>query len=142
VQRRERGWVGRRGYGRTPDSGHQRPGARAVRFATRPACCITPAACPPRSAASPCSRSSRSGPVRRPRRAALDFTYYRSGESSVDGGSNSDLQSNTRAKATLALPLSRRYSLKLYASHGVSVRVGGRHDTLGAALQVRWGGGL
>ena len=74
--------------------------------------------------------------------AALDFTYYRGGESSVDGGANDDLQSNTRAGATLALPLGRHHSLKLYASHGVSVRIGGRYDTFGAAWQVRWGGGL
>jgi len=72
---------------------------------------------------------------------ALDATYYRGGESSIDGTANHDLQSNTRAGATLALPLDRHNSLKLFASHGVSVRFGGRYNTIGAAWQVRWGGG-
>jgi hypothetical protein len=73
---------------------------------------------------------------------ALDFTYYRGGKSTVDGVTSDDLQSNTRVGATLALPLNRYNSLKLYGSKGASVRFGGRYDTIGAAWQVRWGGGL
>ncbi len=73
---------------------------------------------------------------------SLDFTYYRGGETSIDGVSNDDLQSNTRVGATIALPVNRYNSLKLYASRGVSVRFGGRYETYGVAWQVRWGGGL
>lgn len=73
---------------------------------------------------------------------ALDFTYYKGGESSIDGVSSHDLQSNTRVGATLALPVNRWNSLKLYASRGTSARAGGRYDTFGLAWQVRWGGGL
>ena len=73
---------------------------------------------------------------------ALDFTYYRGGESTIDGVTNDDTQRNTRVGATLALPLNRHNSIKLYGSKGTSVRFGGRYDTIGAAWQVRWGGGL
>jgi hypothetical protein len=73
---------------------------------------------------------------------ALDFTYYRGGQSTIDGEINDDMQSNTRVGATLALPLNRYNSIKLYGSKGTSVRFGGRYDTIGVAWQVRWGGGL
>ena len=42
----------------------------------------------------------------------------------------------------LALPLGRHYSIKLFGSTGTTSRLGGDFDTLGAALQYRWGGGL
>ena len=53
-----------------------------------------------------------------------------------------DSQESTRAGATLALPVNRYNSVKLYASTGVATRTGGDFDTIGAAWQVRWGGGL
>jgi hypothetical protein len=73
---------------------------------------------------------------------ALDGTYYLGGRTRVGGVRNDDLQSNTRVGATLSLPLSARYSLKLYASTGVSTRTGGDWDAFGVAWQVRWGAGL
>ncbi|MEX2208504.1 MAG: hypothetical protein WEF50_19975 [Myxococcota bacterium] len=88
-------------------------------------------------------RSSRWDPlIRGGLWGALDVTDYRGGKSTVDGVTSDDLQSNTRVGATLALPLNRYHSLKLYGSNGASVRFGGGYDTIGAAWQVRWGGGL
>jgi hypothetical protein len=73
---------------------------------------------------------------------AADATYYRGGLSTVDGVQGSDLQKNSRAGLTLALPVDRRNSIKLYASNGVSTRTGGDLATAGIAWQHRWGGGF
>jgi hypothetical protein len=40
------------------------------------------------------------------------------------------------------MPLTAYQSLKLYASTGVSERVGGDWDAIGLAWQLRWGAGL
>jgi hypothetical protein len=53
-----------------------------------------------------------------------------------------DNQSNSRMGLTVALPVSRYHSLKLYCSTGVSTRTGGDFDAVGIAWQVRWGDGL
>ena len=55
---------------------------------------------------------------------------------------NSDLQQNWRLGATLAFPVNRENSIKLYASSGVSSRTGNDYDLIGVAWQYRWGGGL
>ena len=60
----------------------------------------------------------------------------------IDGEGGDDLQSNSRVGATLAIPVNRYNSIKLFASRGVAVRFGGDYDTIGLAWQVRWGGGL
>jgi hypothetical protein len=73
---------------------------------------------------------------------ALDGTYYTGGRTTVDGVEGDDLQRNARVGATLALPVNRNNSVKLYASTGVSTRTGTDFDTVGAAWQYRWGGGL
>ena len=73
---------------------------------------------------------------------AVDGTYYTGGQTTVDGISNDDLLRNTRLGVTLALPVNRYNSVKLYASTGVATRTGGDYDLIGIAWQVRWGGGL
>jgi len=45
-------------------------------------------------------------------------------------------------RATLALPVDRHNSIKLYASSGVTMRTGTDFDIYGVAWQHRWGGGL
>lgn len=72
----------------------------------------------------------------------LDGTYYRGGRTRIDGVKGDDLQENTRVGATLALPVNRYNSVKLYASTGASTRTGSDFDTVGIAWQLRWGGGL
>jgi hypothetical protein len=73
---------------------------------------------------------------------SLDFTYYVGGRVSVNDQPGRNLQSNTRLGGTIALPVNPYNSIKLFGSTGVTARAGGRFDTLGAAWQVRWGGGL
>ncbi len=74
--------------------------------------------------------------------ASLDATYFVGGRTTVNGELNSDLQQNWRLGGTLAFPLDRDNSIKLYASSGVWARTGDSYDLVGIAWQFRWGGGL
>jgi hypothetical protein len=74
--------------------------------------------------------------------ASFDAIYYAGGRSSLDGTVLNDLQQNWRLGATLALPVSRYNSIKVYASDGVSARTGNNYKLFGIALQHRWGGGI
>jgi hypothetical protein len=69
---------------------------------------------------------------------ALDATYDYGGRTTVDGVRNSDLQGNSRAGATLALPVNRNNSVKLHASTGVTTRAGNDYDLAMAMWQYRW----
>jgi hypothetical protein len=73
--------------------------------------------------------------------AALDATYYTGGRTTIDGERGEEPQ-NLRLGATLAIPINRYNSVKLYASTGAVARVGGNFTTAGIAWQFRWGGGL
>lgn len=74
--------------------------------------------------------------------AALSGTYDHGGRTTVDGVYNDDKQDNSRAGLTLALPVNRYNSVKLYASTPIHTTVGGDFDLLGIIWQHRWGGGL
>jgi hypothetical protein len=73
---------------------------------------------------------------------SLDATYFTGGSTTIDGVAERDLQRNWRVGATLALPVNKRNSVKLYGSSGVSARTGNDYDLLGVAWQYRWGGGI
>jgi len=73
---------------------------------------------------------------------SVDATYFTGGRTTVNGVLNNDLQQNWRLGATLALPVDRLNSVKLYASSGVAARTGNNYDLIGIAWQCRWGGGL
>jgi hypothetical protein len=73
---------------------------------------------------------------------ALYATYYSGGRTTVDGIRSRDFKDNSRIGLTLALPVNRNNSVKLYANTGVSTRTGSDFDALGVAWQYRWGGGL
>lgn len=73
---------------------------------------------------------------------ALNTTYYTGGETTINGVKQDDRQRASRLGATMAIPVDRRNSIKLYASSGLSIRTGTDFDTLGIAWQYRWGGGL
>ena len=73
---------------------------------------------------------------------AVDGTYYTGGRTTVDGVEGNDLQKNTRLGVTVALPVHRYTSVKLYGSTGVSTRTGSDFDAVGILVQYRWGGGL
>lgn len=74
--------------------------------------------------------------------AALSGTYDYGGRTKVDGVRGDDLQKNSRVGATLALPVNRNNSIKLYASTSVDTRVGSDSNLAGVVWQHRWGGGL
>jgi hypothetical protein len=74
--------------------------------------------------------------------AALDGTYYRGGRTTTDGVKSDDLQKNSRVGVTVALPIARHQSVKLYGGTGVFTRTGSNFNTVGMAWQYRWGGGL
>ena len=69
---------------------------------------------------------------------ALDATCDYGGRTTVNGVPNDDAMENSRFGATLALPVNRNYSVKLYASSGVSTRTGSDYNLAGVALQYRW----
>jgi len=73
---------------------------------------------------------------------SLDATYFTGGRTTLNGERGNDLQQNWRLGATLAFPVDRHNSIKLYGSSGVSARTGNDFDLLGIAWQHRWGAGL
>ena len=73
---------------------------------------------------------------------ALDATDYTGGRTTVDGVKGDNLQENTRLGLTVALPVNRYNSIKLYASTGVFAHTGSNFNTGGIVWQFRWGGGL
>ena len=71
---------------------------------------------------------------------SLDATYFTGGRTTLNGVRNYDLQQNWRLGATLALPIDRLNSVKLYASSGVSARTGNNFDLDRDCLAVPlWG---
>lgn len=74
--------------------------------------------------------------------AALSGTYDYGGRTTVAGIQNDDLQQNSRVGATLALPVNRNNSVKLFASTGIHTDIGSDYDLAGIVWQYRWGGGL
>ena len=74
--------------------------------------------------------------------AAVSGTYDYGGRTTINGVQSDDLQNNSRVGATLALPVNRNNSLKVYASKGIHTSVGSDYDLFGIIWQYRWGGGL
>ena len=74
--------------------------------------------------------------------AALDGTWYRGARTTVDGVKGDTLQSVRRVGATLAVPVNRNNSVKLYGSVDTYSRTGSKNDSIGVLWQYRWGGGF
>jgi hypothetical protein len=70
--------------------------------------------------------------------AAVDFTYYAGGETTVNGKPQNDRQGNSRGGLTLSAPIRQNQSLKLTWARGVSTRIGSSFDTMGVAWQWSW----
>lgn len=70
--------------------------------------------------------------------AALGATYYRGGQTTINGVTNDDELGNSRAGAILALPVNKHHSIKLNVSHGLFTRTGTDFNTYGVAWQYRW----
>ncbi|MDQ5908543.1 MAG: hypothetical protein QG599_634 [Pseudomonadota bacterium] len=73
---------------------------------------------------------------------AFNGTYFTGGRTTLDGIEGDDLQQNSRAGVTVALPVDRNHSIKLYANTGVVTRTGSDTDAIGVLWQYRWGDGL
>jgi len=71
----------------------------------------------------------------------LDALYYTGARGTIDGRKGESLE-NVRVGLTLALPINRHNSVKLYGSTNVYTKTGADADVLGIAWQFRWGGGL
>jgi hypothetical protein len=69
---------------------------------------------------------------------ALDATWYGGGQATVDGGSPTAHQSNTRFGATGSLPVAKHQSVKLAVSRGLSTRTGSDFDTYVFGWQIAW----
>ena len=70
--------------------------------------------------------------------ASFDATYYYGGETTLDGVHKADLQQNSRAGVTVALPVTRSHSLKLAYAKGTTARVGSKLDTFAFTWQYLW----
>lgn len=69
---------------------------------------------------------------------AADGTYYRGGETTVDGVHNADLQKSSRIGATLSVPVGEGQSVKLSWSDGATTRIGADFQTWSLAWQYAW----
>ena len=72
---------------------------------------------------------------------SIDFTYYGGGTTSIDGNSLGNPESNVRLGGTIAIPVNRYNSIKLYGSTSLWSQNGGAFDLIGVVWQVRWGTG-
>ena len=72
---------------------------------------------------------------------ALDGIYYTGERTTVNGVRDNNEQTNTRAGLTLALPVDRHNSMKLYASTDTWTRTGSEFSAVGVVWQYRWGAG-
>jgi hypothetical protein len=69
---------------------------------------------------------------------SLDANFWYGGRSTVDGQNKADLQRDARAGATVAIPVSKRHTLKFSYARGTVVGFGGDYQTLSAAWQYGW----
>ena len=72
---------------------------------------------------------------------SLDATYY-GGENVTIDGVHGERQDNIRLGGTVAIPINRYMSIKLFGSGGAYARTGGNFTGGGIVYQLRWGGGL
>lgn len=68
--------------------------------------------------------------------AAIDFTYYTGGQTSVDDFYKNDRQNNSRLGATFNFPISKLSAIKIAYSTGAIIRFGGNFSTVSIAWQM------
>jgi hypothetical protein len=73
---------------------------------------------------------------------AASGTYDFGGRTTKDGVRGDDVLTNSRVGVTLAVPVNRNNSIKLYASGSIHTGSGSDYDLLGIVWQYRWGRGL
>jgi hypothetical protein len=69
---------------------------------------------------------------------AVDATFYKGGETSVNGVDSQDRQESSRYGATLSIPIDRSWSAKVAWTNNYSIRVGQDFNTTSLAIQYRW----
>jgi hypothetical protein len=74
--------------------------------------------------------------------AALSGTYDYGGRTETDGVEGDEINENSRFGATVAFPVNRNNSIKLFASTGIRTSIGTDFDLAGILWQYRWGKGL
>jgi hypothetical protein len=67
--------------------------------------------------------------------AAINYTYYIGGASTINNILSDDRQENSRVGGTLVLPVGKRNSLKLAYSTGAIIRFGANFSTISVAWQ-------
>jgi hypothetical protein len=70
--------------------------------------------------------------------ASVNATYFRGGQTVVNGRVNEDRQANSRIGATYSLPLSDRQSIKVAWAKGLTTRFGGSLNTIAIGWQYTW----
>ena len=70
--------------------------------------------------------------------ASLDGNFWVGNRSTVNGVKKEDRQRNSRIGATVAIPITRRQSVKFSYSQGTYVSFGGDFRTVSAAWQYSW----
>ena len=74
--------------------------------------------------------------------AALSGTYDYGGRTTIDGVRSEELDKNSRVGVTLALPVNRNNSIKLFGSTCIHTITGSDYNMVGTVWQYRWGHGL
>jgi hypothetical protein len=74
--------------------------------------------------------------------AALSSSYDYGGRTETDGVEGDEINNSSRFGATLAFPVNRNNSIKLFASTGITTSIGTDFDQAGILWQYRWGKGL
>ena len=74
--------------------------------------------------------------------AAVSWTYDYGGQTTIDGVRSDTSYSNSRIGATLAVPVNRNNSIKLYGSTSLHTSAGTQFDLAGIVWQYRWGQGF
>ena len=73
---------------------------------------------------------------------SLNASYYKGGRSTVDDVLNDDTQQGVRLGTTLAFPVTRQHSVKLFADTGWDSHRDNAFNSLGVVWQYRFGGGF
>ena len=71
---------------------------------------------------------------------AVNFGIASGGETRVNDGPASEIQTNHRLGATFAYPLGRSIGAKLVYTSGLTTRIGADFDSYGGSIQYAWGG--
>ena len=68
--------------------------------------------------------------------AAIDFTYYTGGQTSVNDFYKNDHLNNSRLGATFNFPISRLSAIKIAYSTGAVIRFGGNFSTISVEKKI------